>query len=60
MKIGKIDYNFDRVVRLTLFNACGPVNEKTGEQKIENVIVIEYDPLSYVYENPEKPAEGRK
>lgn len=60
MKIGNIDYNFDRVVRLTLFNACGPVNDKTGVQKIENVIVIEYDPLSYVYENPKNPTEGRK
>lgn len=50
MKIGNNVYNFDRVVRLTLFNP----NDLDENGNLRNVIILEYDPLS------ETEVDGKK
>lgn len=61
MKIGENIYNFDRVVKLTLFYAKPNGRDKQGKQKysIENFVVIEHDPLSD-WTNPNTQKKEKK
>lgn len=61
MKIGDNIYNFDRVVKLTLFYATKAGRDKNGEQQynIDNFVKIEYDPLSD-WTNPKTGKKEKK